>query len=129
MFFFVKFRVLSKDRMKLYQHSAHCAIAMQIFLDANPQYWRFVPMTIEESNKSAEKHIERLVFADESRMVSRSKDDCEECIGAVPQPPTGYIFSNRQLILQTQYFHNRRDKDLPRDEIDLYNATIIAVRK
>ncbi|CAF5220007.1 unnamed protein product, partial [Rotaria magnacalcarata] len=38
--------VSSKDHMKLYQHSVRCTVAMQIFLDANQQYWRFVPMTI-----------------------------------------------------------------------------------
>ncbi|CAF4892193.1 unnamed protein product, partial [Rotaria sp. Silwood2] len=46
-----------------------------------------------------------------------------------PKPPEGYTFSNRQIILQTQYFHQTRDGTLPNQNIDLYNATIVAVCK
>ena len=42
-------RVICKDRMKLYQHSIRCSAAMQIFLDANSHYWRFVLMVTEEA--------------------------------------------------------------------------------
>ncbi|CAF5146084.1 unnamed protein product, partial [Rotaria sp. Silwood1] len=49
--------VLAKDRMKLYQHSTQCPVAMQIFLDANPQYWRFVPMPLEEAERPEQKTL------------------------------------------------------------------------
>ena len=48
---------------------------------------------------------------------------------AVPKPPTGYTFSNQQILLQTHYFHQKRDKSLPNEDIDLYDARIVAVRK
>ena len=48
---------------------------------------------------------------------------------AVPKPPTGYTFSNRQILLQAQYFHRKRDKKLPNQDIDLYDATVVAARK
>ncbi|CAF3677382.1 unnamed protein product [Rotaria sp. Silwood1] len=119
--------VIAKDRMKLYQHSARCPVAMQIFLDANPQYWRFVPMTLEESQRPEQQSIEQPVISDEPNWTLRSKGDCRVCVEAVPKPLNGYTFSNRQIMLQTQYFHKLRDKTLPNQDIDLYNASIVAV--
>jgi len=115
--------------MKLYQHSVHCPVAMQLFLDANPQYWRFVPMTIKESERVEQKFIQSPHLSDEIDWNLRSKEDCFICVEAVPKSPTGYTFSNRQISLQTQYFHKKRDKILPNEDIDLYNATIVAVCK
>ena len=119
--------ILRKDRMKLYQHSVRCPVAMQIFLDANPQYWRFVPMTAEESMSSEQCIIQRPVLSDELNWHYRSIEDTFVYIDAVPKPPAGYVFSNRQLVLQTQYFHQKRDQTLPNHDIDLYNASIIAL--
>ena len=96
---------------------------MQIFLDANPQYWRFVPMTIAESEQSEQQAIEHLRLVDEHR----SRQECRTCVEDVPCPPTGHVFSNRQVALQAQYFYKRRDETLPNNDIDLYNATIVAV--
>ena len=121
--------MLRKDRMKLYQHSAHCPAAMQIFLDASPQYWRFVPMSIEEAQRPEQQSILHSRLSDQIDWNLRSKEDCFICVDAVPKPPSGYTFSNRQLLLQTQYFHQKRDQTLPNQDIDLYNATIIAVCK
>ena len=58
------FRVLSKDRRKLYQHSVRCLVAMQIILDANPPYWRLVSMTMEQSEKPEQQCIQRPVLSD-----------------------------------------------------------------
>ena len=116
--------------MKLYQHSARCPVAMQIFLDANPQYWSFTPMTIEESQQSEQQSIRHSIeFSDQLDWNVCSKEDCRRYVEAVPKPPTGYIFSNQQILLQAQYFHRKRDKNLPNQDIDLYDATIVAVRK
>lgn len=115
--------------MKLYQHSTHCSVAMQIFLDANPQYWRFVPMSIEEAQRSEQQSIPHTYLSDQSDVNLRSKDDCFMYVEAVPKPPLGYTFSNRQILLQTQYFHKKRDQTLPNPQIDLYDATIVAVCK
>ncbi|CAF4150666.1 unnamed protein product [Rotaria sp. Silwood2] len=119
--------ILVKDRMKLYQHSAQCPTAMQIFLDANPQYWRFVPMTLEESRRPEQQIIQPIIFSEELSWTIRCKEDTRICVETVPKPPEGYTFSNRQIILQTQYFHKTRDGTLPNQNIDLYNATIVAV--
>ncbi|CAF3826209.1 unnamed protein product [Rotaria sp. Silwood1] len=119
--------ILAKDRMKLYQHSTQCSVGMQIFLDANPEYWRFVPMPFEESERLEQKMIQPFIFSDELTWNIRSKEDTTVCVGSVPKPPPGYTFSNRQILLQTQYFHKTRDRTLPNCDIDLYNATIVAV--
>ena len=37
--------------MLLYRHSTQCPAAIQMFLDENPRYWRFVPMTVEEASR------------------------------------------------------------------------------
>jgi hypothetical protein len=121
--------MLRKDRMKLYQHSVQCPVAMQIFLDANRQYWRFVPMRLEESEDPKQQTIQRPLLSDELDWNLRSKKDCMVCLEAVPRPPTGYTFSNRQVLLQTQYFHTKQDRNLPNKDIDLYNATIVAICK
>jgi hypothetical protein len=115
--------------MKLYQHSARCPVAMQIFLDANQQYWRFVPMTLEESQQPNQETIQRPIISDEIGSNIRSIEQCLAFVTTVPRPPTGYTFSNRQIVLQTKYFHKTRDRDLPNEDIDLYNATIVAVCK
>ena len=47
-----------------------------------------------------------------------------EYIADVPQPSNEYMFSNRQITLQTEYFHKKQDKEMPNYDIDLYNATI-----
>ena len=115
--------------MQLYQHSTRCRAAMQIFLDANPHYWRFVPMTMDEANKSEQQTIPRPQLSDESDLNRRSKEDCQVCIQDVPRPPTEFTFSNRQIVRQAEYFHKKRDKTLANCDIDLYRATIVAVCK
>ncbi|CAF1319629.1 unnamed protein product [Rotaria sordida] len=113
--------------MKLYQHSALCPVAMQIFLDANPQYWRFVPMTLEESTRPEQKMVTPYTFSEELSWTIRSEEDTKVYVDAVPKPPKGLTFSNRQIMLQTQYFHKTRDRTLPNQDTDLYDATILAV--
>ncbi|CAF3802427.1 unnamed protein product [Rotaria sp. Silwood1] len=118
--------VLAKDRMKLYQHSTQCPVAMQIFLDANPQYWRFVPMPLEEAERPEQKKIEPVIFSEVFWNI-RSKEDTLICVQAVPKPSHRFTFSNRQIMLQTQFFHKTRDTTLPNPDIDLYNAIIVAI--
>ena len=38
-----------KDRMHLYRHAARCPCAIQIFLNFNPVYERFVPLPVDQS--------------------------------------------------------------------------------
>lgn len=117
---------LRKDRMRLYQHSARCPFAMQIFLDANPQYWRFIPMSIKESEQVEQQTIPQNSVLD---MQVRTREECSLYVQSVPKPPSGFTFSNRQILLQTKYFQQKRDLNLPNSDIDLYNASVAAVRK
>ena len=123
-------RISTKDHMKLYQHSVRCPVAMQIFLDANPQYWRFIPMTLQESQRPEQQSIQGgPVFSEELDWNLRLKEDYKLYVEAIPKPPNGFTFSNRQILFQLHYFHKKRDQTLPNQDIDLYNATIVAVRK
>lgn len=115
--------------MKLYQHSVHCREAMQIFLDANPQYWIFVPMTVNEAKQPEQLSLANVQLSDDLHYNQRSKDDCRIYIESIPKPCEGYIFSPRQLLLQMHYFHKKQDKLLPNMNVDLYDATIVAVCK
>ena len=117
--------------MKLYQHSARCPVAMQIFLDANPRYWPFVPMTVEEAGTHEQLNYREPVIADvidpekmrtKSSSLKMMKED-------VPEPSGGFIFSRQQLTSQVEYLHQKLDKKIPNFNIDLYNATIVALCK
>lgn len=35
--------------MRLYQHSARCPVALRSFLDCNPDYWCFIPLTLNDA--------------------------------------------------------------------------------
>jgi hypothetical protein len=123
-------RILRKDRMKLYQHSVRCPAAMQLFLDAHPQYWRFVPMSIDESERECERVLQRPVFSAELDWNQRPVNECLAYVESVPKPHAGLVFSHRQILLQTQFFHNKRDLDLPpHPDVDLYEATLATVRQ
>ncbi|CAF3089348.1 unnamed protein product, partial [Rotaria socialis] len=61
--------------MKLYQHSVRCTVAMQICLDASQQYWRFVPMTIEESERPEQRSVQGISFTDELTWNLRQMED------------------------------------------------------
>ena len=115
--------------MKLYQHSVRCPKAMQIFLDANPQYWRFIPMTVAEAQRSDEHHVAPLVFPQPLGVNQRSQEQCQHCLDALPSPPTGFEFSKQQIFQQTQYFHLKQDRTSPSEDLDLYQTSVVAVCK
>ena len=87
-------------------------------------------MTIEESQQFEQQSTEHSIeLSDQLDWNVRSKEDCRRYVEAVPKPPTGYTFSNQQILLQTQYFHQKRGKNLPNEDIDLYHTTIVAACK
>jgi hypothetical protein len=103
---------------------------MQLFLDAHPQYWRFIPMSVDEARVAEEHNVAPLVIPDPAGVNQRTREQCDYCLRAVPSPPTGFVFSKRQIVEQTQYFHLKRDRTLPSsDDLDLYQASIVAVCK
>lgn len=125
---FCMFRTLSKDGMHLYRHSTRCRAAVQMFLDENPRYWRFVPMTDEEASQP---HETILSASAEIQSSADIRDDplTKLFIENLPSAPTGYRYSQRQYHLQQVFFKSKRDLDVPNVHLDLYNAKIIAVRK
>lgn len=93
--------------MALYQHSAHCSIAMQWFLDENPEYWPFVPVRV----------------ADEEQ----ERDD--SAAANLPPPPINYRLSREQMIDIERFFDEKKYLKSPNLRLDLYRAAIVAIRK
>lgn len=122
------YRALSKDSMLLYRHSAQCPAAIQMFLDENPRYWRFVPMTVEDASRPEQK-----IQASTLDFKTGDEHDCQKIqqfIHNLPAPSSPHFrFSPRQYHLQYVYFKSRRHLDMPNTHLDLYNAKIIAVCK
>ena len=121
------YRTLSKDHMHLYRHSTRCPSAMQMFLDENPRYWRFVPMTEEEATQ---RH-QMLTTSSVDVKSSDIRDDgtVQLFMKNVPLPPKNYRFSPRQYHVQYTYFQAQRDLLMPSHHLDLYNARVIGVSK
>ncbi|CAF1450870.1 unnamed protein product [Adineta steineri] len=112
------------DRLWLYQHSPRCSIAVQRFLDVNPDYWCFVPMRLDEID------LVNTTFqypSDSTTSCTRSVENVRILVDNVPTPPLGYGFSTNQRQQQVQFFRSLKDCIVPLDKVDLYNADIIAV--
>jgi hypothetical protein len=131
-FYMSVFRTLAKDDMRLYRHSTKCPSAVQMFLDENPQYWRFVPMTTSEANQ-LEQNVTASTMDIKSVADIRIDEEIKLFIKNLPRPPSSvssnYQFSLRQYHLQYAYFRTKRDLVMPNLHLDLYNAKIIAVSK
>ena len=141
------FRTIRKDRMLLYKHAARCPSAMQIFLNFNPNYWCFVPVTMNEAIRQSRNYIipSSIVILDLINPTSiasqdpqarpetkdkRSDEKVRSCMRNLPPIPLGYTYSIRQRIEQFQYFKNQLDKNAPQDQtMDLFSVAIIAVCK
>jgi hypothetical protein len=107
----------SKDGMQLYQHSTHCPVAMQMFLNYNPRYWRFVPMAIADAQHDDATYPKS----------TRPDEDALLSLENLPPAPRGYQFSARQRDQQVEFFKKKYDRQLPGERLDLYNASVIAV--
>ena len=86
-------------------------------------------MTFEEAEQPGQQTIPVFFFSEELDWHRRSRDDCQRCLDAVPKPPSGYVYSDRQVLRQMQYFHKKQDQVTPDDSVDLFDATIVALRK
>ena len=99
-----------------------------MFLDENPRYWRFVPMTDAEASQAAQ------TMGASSRDLDSTADVRDDAliqrfIAHLPSPPAKYKFSHRQYHQQYAFFQLKRELVMPNLHLDLYNAKIIAVRK
>jgi hypothetical protein len=130
------YRTLTKDGMLLYKHSARCPAAMQLFLDWNPRYWPLVPMTMADARVDNDTFIlpDGIPLDPTSHQITstgtRSDHEAGTFMNDLPRPPSpAYTFSDRQCAEQFQFFKHEQDLRQPNDLLDLYDATIVAVRK
>ena len=118
------------DRKWLYQHSPRCSVALQLFLDYNPEYWCLVPMKTMEVNMV---NTNRIPPSVSSSVIETSwahtDEDVRLIIERLPEPPLGFDFSISQRQEQQHFFKLLHDCVVPRDNVDLYNADIVAIYK
>ncbi|CAF1029997.1 unnamed protein product [Adineta ricciae] len=128
------FETLVKDDMLLYRHSARCPVAMQLFLQCNPQYWPLIPMLAPDAqydNRSYKLPVS--IPSDPTSPIvtnthTRSDQEAGCCMTDLPPfPSKTYTFSTRQCAHQFEYFKNKQDYILPDFNLDLYQAAIVAV--
>jgi hypothetical protein len=133
--------------MLLYRHACRCPNAIQIFLNFNPIYHCFIPITMQKATEQSRNYVlpSSLVLHDsinptsigsrDRRFVSgaaniRSDESVRTCIRQIPSVPPGYTFSIRQRVEQFQYFKNNLDIKTKQDKtMDLFNVAVIAVCK
>jgi hypothetical protein len=113
--------------MHLYRHSTECPSAIQMFLDENPRYWRFVPMTNDEANQHGQ--IIAASTLDMKMIDIRPHHEIIQYLDDLPPSPPNYQFSKRQYHQQYAFFQSKRDFVMPNMHLDLYNARVIAVSK
>ncbi|CAF1534303.1 unnamed protein product [Rotaria sordida] len=123
------------SKMRLYQHSSRCPIALRLFLDCNPSYWCFIPLSCDE--QATENTVDLQGTSDTNSVsvpviangVVNNPRVIQYCI-RVPSPPAAYVFSDGQLQQQHSFFEQMVAspiQQLPYVKIDLYRMAIIAV--
>ncbi|CAF4145813.1 unnamed protein product [Rotaria sordida] len=140
-------------KMRLYQHSARCPIALRLFLDCNPNYWCFIPLLVDEAGAENKAYVqERTPCSTSSNeaaaaatttttnvevnvvldMVHRMHGNRKvaSCLQQVPLAPAKYVFSYDQREQQRLFFEQFLASDVdqrPYSVVDLYHVAIIAV--
>ena len=104
-----------------------------MFLNCYPYYWIFVPMLnniVQQHNMNFHKNEQRITLLSSFTTV-KSEDELEidTYLRNIPLPPIGYGFSKQQIDEQRQFFKNKEHEQLPHLPLDLYNASVIVVRK
>ena len=142
--------------MFLYQHSPRCSLALQLFLNKNPEYWCLVPMTRDEARlddqatassgcskasafvyTNAPEVPESPTFAPKPKFfqevlnnLTRSSEESVWLSKSVAKPPAGYRFSRQQIEDQIHFFKFKKEaRVIPSNLVDLYKYTIVAVCK
>ncbi|CAF4688056.1 unnamed protein product, partial [Rotaria socialis] len=128
-------RHLIVRKMRLYQHSAHCSVAVQLFLEHNPAYWCFIPRPRKEVEQENDFYA-RIVLATGSEFVyvlpkrTNQEKKVARLLTGISFPPAERHFSSAQIQKQRLFFdrHLLSPVDqLPYVETDLYKMKIIAV--
>ncbi|CAF1469686.1 unnamed protein product [Rotaria magnacalcarata] len=123
------------NKMRLYQHSARCPVALRSFLDCNPIYWCFIPVLWSEALAENSVHTRGTSDTDllllqvltSTAVGNRRLANYLDC---VPLSPAAYVFSNQQVKQQRSFFQqfiSCTNDQLPYLTLDLYKVAIIAV--
>lgn len=132
--------------MRLYQHSARCPVALRSFLDCNPQYWCFIPVSWQDASNENSTILRQTPPTSPSSTTTTTDPELINIIamGAiddprvfnflehVPRAPAAFAFSYRQRQQQRAFFErfiSSSTQQLPYSPLDLYQVAIIAVRK
>lgn len=137
--------------MRLYIHSARCPVALRTFLDCNPNYWCFIPMswhdaadddlnhfrsrralTSSSSNKTGATTVSDVEASNFIAMGAIDNERVASYLEHVPLSPAAYKFSYQQRKKQRLFFEQFLATPLqqqPYSVVDLYQMKIIAVRK
>ena len=130
-------RHLIMKKMRLYQHSAHCPVAIQLFLERNPSYWCFISKSKEEVTQEND-YYTRIVLGTGSEfmfMLPKRTDQQKKVarlLTGLSLPSTARHFSSAQIQKQRIFFDRlllSPVDELPYVETDLYKLKIIAVCK
>lgn len=114
------------EHLHLYEHLARCSSALQLFLKYNPNYWAFVPMSIIDADDCDDTYLHTV----RNRMastVSENEIQLQMFVDDLPPAPHGYRFSQQQHAQQIRFFRREYHRRLPRIEVNLFEATILAV--
>ena len=68
-------------------------------------------------------------FTTTTTSAIRNDADIHLCLNNLPLPPPDYQFSKQQRDAQTEFFRNKKDKQLPVLPLNLYDAAVIVVCK
>ena len=123
--------------MRVYQHSARCPTALRTFLDCNPSYWCFIPMSWHDAEDQNIVDIQEKSNQDPQmtyiiRMGVINNQRVSRYLDSVPLPPAVYAFSYRQRQKQRIFFEkfiSLPHRERPYSTVNLYQYAIIAVRK
>ena len=131
------------NKMRLYEHSSRCPVALGLFLDVNPAYWCFIPLLWHDAQVENIAYFQERSPSTSSRIVDIEATNIiaigtfgnsrvTRCLNNIPLTPAGYAFSyeqrNKQRLFFEQFLLSPVDQ-LPYSQMDLYKMTIIAVRK
>ena len=106
--------------MLLYQHLCRCSVAMQYFLDENPDYWLFIPKRMTDNEEQQQER--EITFIDDHHPYQFAMD--------VPIPTNrNYHFNVQQKLDIENFFQQKKYLQSPNNQFDLYEAQIIAVCK
>lgn len=124
-------------KMRLYQHTAHCSVALQIFLDRNPNYWCFIPRSLDEVEKENALFKENVESTDSEGIYvtprcTHDQRKIANFLARVPLSRAQCRFSHVQYHEQRLFFDDSELSPIdgfPYIETDLYQMKIIAICK